>query len=185
MSRVKRINRILMLSLAVLFCLLFTSGCLFDTVTPVAMVKLKSDDGQVVVYTSHASSAYPHIFLFESESDIPNSENYSQPADYRRACESSCVLYISFTENMGKYDADGEDVMICKLGKWNDMSVTLHKDNGVYSASKSFYINNVKLTESYKSEGNSYVILRFDDVVLNRSNTNGVLKNIINLVEYK
>ena len=178
----------IIISLVLLFaivCSTMISGCLFDSVVPVAFVKLKTEGTQVTRYTADMASSYPHILLFESESDIPNPDNYDQPLDYKMACENSCMLYISFKRNMGKDTINDEDVLVCDIDKWYDMSVYIKKSSTIYNANKDIYLNGQKLTPDYKYDGEYHVSLRFDDFGLVRGNPNGRINNFVNLIEYK
>ena len=159
-------------------------------VTPIAYVEFVAENEQVVVYTSHMSSAYPHIFVYDIAADIPNADDFEQPADYRRACEENCALYISFKRNLGKDTVNGRDVLTCDIDGWQSMYVYVRKTSGLYAENKAFYLNGKKIVVSeYENsstyEGEYYMTFSIENMGLKRSNPNGRINGVVNTIEYK
>ena len=170
------------------FPIALLSGCGLG-VTPVAYVEYKAENEQVVYYTSYVSGALPHIFVFDDVSKVPDSSEYDQPLDYRMACENNCSMYISFKRNMGKDTVGGRDVLTCDIQTWYYIRVYIKKDSDVYAENKKLYLNGKELSKKgnadYISEDEYGITYYFEDFGLKRSNPNGRMNGVVNVIEYK
>ena len=181
----------IMFSVMLALCLSILPLCLAGcrSVVPVAYVHYVIQDEQFVQYTAHVSGAYPHIIVYDNETKVPDPNDYAQPADYYRACESSCSMYFSFKRNMGKDTIANKDVLTCDIQSWYYMEVVIKKDSGLYSPDKKVYVNGVALTKkgSYDTvtESEYTIIYHFENFGLKRGNPNGQLNNVVNTLEYK
>ena len=171
-------------------CLLPISfvGC--AKVTPIAYVTFKTQYEQVAVYTSHANSSYAHIYVFDNEGIIPNSDDYAQPADYTLACDSACALSISFKRNLGADTVNGTRATTCDIDRWQCMTVQINKSSETYAESKSLYLNGNKLVVDPSRNDSVYeseysIIYYFENFGLKRGNPNGKINGVVNTLEYK
>ena len=182
----KRVISSLLIALVAISPMFAFAGC-GKMVTPVAYVQFKTEGKQVVVYTAYANSSDPHIYVYDEESDIPV-YNGQQPVDYRRECEFSCALYISFKRNLGE---DKEhNALVCDIDKWQSMTITIWKDRTTYGKDKRFYLNDKELVVGQNKidsfyDDNHFAQYYFEDFGLKRSNPNGRFNNFINIIEYK
>ena len=86
-----------------------------ESVVPVAAVTFKTIDDQAVRYSADVSYAYPHIYVYENESLIPNPEDPKYVDNgilYRLDCENASILYISFNKNMGRDEIYNNSAMV-------------------------------------------------------------------------
>lgn len=163
------------------------AGC--RSVLPMAHVYYKTENEQYVQYTSHMSSGYAHIFVYDNETQVPDSENYEQPLDYYNACVNACVMYFSFKRNLGSENIKDTKVLDVDIEGWYSIRLVVKKSSGSYGADKQLYINGkaLKVEKKYDSisETEYTKTFYFEDFGLKRANTNGQENNFINIIEYK
>ena len=156
-----------------------------ESVVPVAAVTFKTVDEQAVRYSADVSYAYPHIYVYENESLIPNPEDPKYVDNgilYRLDCENASILYISFNKNMGRDEIYNTTVMYVDITHTAYMSAYLKK---TYSIEKFLYLNGIKLVPSTTTDLTTEIHYTFDFVNLKRTNPGGVIQNIINTLELK
>ena len=166
--------------LSIAFAMAFMITCSFCLascgVVPCAWVKLDMEG--YVIYTTHMSPAYGHIFLYENEEAAQN-DTYS----------SNYELEIDFDPRILGPDVSvpiEERTTTVDLSKgYCEMKVYIRKAGNTYGAEKHVYLNGEALTPTSTYDSESLLILDFEDINLLRGNPGGHRNDIINIIEYK
>ena len=176
--------------ITMLVSLISLSACFGGSVTPFAYTSFKTTGDQVAYYTYSIEGT--HVFIFENESSMPNGndEKYKDNnAKYLSDCESNSIITISYKRSLGVEEVDGTKATLVEIDSWYYIEVIVKKNSSGYSPNKAIYLNETKLEKSNKhdsiDDSDSLIIYHFEDCGLKRSNPNGKINNVVNIIEYK
>ena len=184
-------KKILMLVLTIL-CVFSLTGCFLrgNSVAPFAYARYELTGTQVAY---HDSIMYgTNIYIFEDETKVPDindSKYVDNMAGYRLDCDSNSMINISFKRIMGVEEVDGKKATLVEIEKWYYVEVLVKKSSSIYDDNKNVYLNGTKLEKKGKDDSvyDSDVIriFHFEDCGLKRSNPNGKINGVVNIIEYK
>ena len=175
----KKVLNFVALAVSMLSIALCLSGCIFDSVVPVAWVKLDME-GYVYYTANMYASGGNHIELYESQ------------AEFEEMFPQTLIEITFYPRILGADDIeDVGRVTTVDVSRPNQVSmqVVINKlpENSLYSPSKGVYLNGQLLVSNpeYDYSSDAIVSWMFDNVPLVRGNPNGQFNNFINMLEYK
>ena len=176
-------RKISLFVIVVSILLVFTfvlSSCNVLSSKKYAQVRFQTQAGDNVAFSSVVVG--PHIYVFAQGVEVPNADDYDQPANYRAACSTKSYMGISFSDFYGADTSDfgdGGRVIDVKCdGSSYWMMITINKTSPAYSPSKHIYVNGIQLTPGGDSSYNELI----DSLVFDNY---GLSKDKVNVIEYK